>query len=76
MNLEHIRSLYIESNKPIHVNNNNVQPMVIELTEDDVPGACLSEPLELHNTQELTWWLLCHGIKALTSWKKSNLISK
>ena len=39
MNLDHVGSLSIESNEPI-----NVQPMVVELSEDDIPGACLSEP--------------------------------
>ena len=47
----------------------------VELNEDDIPGAHLSEPFESHNVQALKWWLLCHGIRALSTWKKSNLIS-
>ena len=38
-------------------------PVVVELTEDDIPGAALTEPLESHTVYALKWWLLCHGIK-------------
>ena len=52
------------------------RPLVVELSEEDIPGACLSEPLESHNVQALKWWLLCRGITAPTAWKKSNLINR
>ena len=45
-------------------------PIVVELTEDDIPGAALSEPLESHTVPSLKWWLLCRGTKTLPSWKK------
>ena len=34
-----------------------------ELTEDDIPGTALADPLESHTVPALKWWLLCHGIK-------------
>ena len=42
----------------------------VELTEADIPGSALSEPLEASSIPQLRWWLLCHGICAPTSWKK------
>ena len=51
-------------------------PVVVELTEDDIPGAALAEPLEFHTVPSLKWWLLCQGIKAPSSWKKQRLIAK
>ncbi len=33
----------------------------VELTEADIPGAMLEEPLEAHNVVALKWWLLCCG---------------
>ena len=35
---------------------------VVELTEDDIPGAKLSEPLDAHTTHALRWWLHCRGL--------------
>ena len=35
-----------------------------ELTEKDIPGAILNEPLENATVPELKWWLLCRGIQA------------
>ena len=32
------------------------------LTEDDISGAKLEEPLESHTVSKLRWWLLCGGI--------------
>lgn len=61
----------VKSNEPT-----NIEPLVVELSEDGIPGAYLGELIETHNVQELRWWLLCHGIKVPTSWKKSNLISR
>ena len=40
--------------------------VVVELTESDRPGPALSE---VHTVHALKWCLLCHGIKAPTSWK-------
>lgn len=36
--------------------------VVVILTEADIPGALLNEPLETHNVAALKWWLLCHDI--------------
>ena len=33
-------------------------PGVVELHEKDIPGASLSEPLEVHGMPTLRWWLL------------------
>ena len=52
------------------------RPVVVELSEEDIPGACLSEPLESQNVQALRRWLLCRGIRAPTTWKKSDLIKR
>ena len=45
------------------------------LTEDDIPSASLSEPLDKHTVSALRWWLLCRGINSPTSLKKQ-LIGK
>ena len=37
--------------------------IVIKITEDDIPGAALKEPLESHTVVALKWWLLCRDIK-------------
>ena len=50
--------------------------MAVELTEADIPGSALSEPLEASSIPQLRWWLLCHGICAPTSWKKQRLIER
>ena len=49
---------------------------VVTLTAADIPGAHLCEPYDNHTVAALRWWLLCRGIKALTSWKKSKLIER
>ena len=49
---------------------------VDELTENDIPGAILHEPLESATVHALRWWLLCRGIQAPTSWRKAKLIDK
>lgn len=49
---------------------------VPELTEDDIPGAKLEEPLESHAVHALRRWLLCHGIVVPTSWKKAKLVER
>ena len=51
------------------------QPTV-QLTDSDIPGAHLSEPFASHTIPELTWWLLCRGIRVPTTWKKQKLISR
>ena len=38
--------------------------MYDELTENDIPGAILTEPLEKSTVPALKWWLLCRGIQA------------
>ena len=50
--------------------------MSVELTEEDVPGAALKEPLESHTVHALKWWLLCRGEKAPTSCKKAQYVSR
>ena len=42
----------------------------LELTEDDVPGSKLEEPLKSAMVPALRRWLLCHGIQVPTSLKK------
>ncbi len=48
----------------------------IELTEADVDGAYLEEPLEKHTVNALKRWLLCHGDSAPTSLKKLQLVER
>ena len=48
----------------------------MELTENDIPGAVLNEPLENSTIPALKWWLLCRGLQAPNSWKKAVLIQK
>lgn len=45
----------------------------IQLTEQDIPGTHLDEPLEKHSVKSLHWWLQCHGETAL---KKVQLIER
>ena len=45
----------------------------VQLTEADVPGAALSDPLESYTVPELRWWLLCRGIKHLGRGKSLSL---
>ena len=47
-----------------------------ELTEQDIPGAALNEPLESVTNHALRWWLLCRGLKASSSWRKNKLIER
>ena len=37
---------------------------LLELVEEDIPGAILSEPFEAHTNPSLRWWLLCRGVQA------------
>ena len=53
-----------------------INPVVVELVDEDIPGATLSEPLEAKNNAALRWWLQCRGIKALSSWNKKQLVTR
>ena len=44
------------------------------LTEQDIPGTALNEPMDQHTMPELWWWLLCHGIQVTASLRKIQLI--
>ena len=46
------------------------------LSESDIPGAYLSEPMDQHTKPELIRWLLCRGIKAPTAFNKKQLVAK
>ena len=50
--------------------------VVIQLSEHDIPGAFLSEPIDRHTMPELRWWLLCGGVKVPASWNKKKLLSR
>ena len=53
------------------------EPQVtVALTEADIPGALLNEPLEAHNVAALRWWLLCRDIKLPSSCRKRQLIER
>lgn len=55
---------------------NTSEGYAIELTDADIPGAHLEEPLDSHNVAALRWWLVCRGIKALSTLRKQELITK
>ena len=47
---------------------------VAQLTEVDVPGAPLVEPMDKHSIPALKWWLLlCYNIKMPSSVRKWQL---
>ena len=48
----------------------------VKLTEEDIPGAKVDEPMEKHAIPELKWWLLCRGVRAPSSLKKQQLIDR
>ena len=48
----------------------------VTLTEDDIPGAKLSKPYNMHTISALRWWLLCRGIEAPTSWKNQQILDR
>lgn len=52
------------------------QAIPVELSEDDIPGAKLQEPLESHTNHALRWWLLCRGIQVPASMTKAKLIAR
>ena len=51
-------------------------PAVVELSEADIPGASLEEPLDAYNVAALKWWLLCRGIKLQSSSRKKQLVAR
>ena len=58
------------------VQNSSSNFVSVDLTETDIPGASLEEPLDSQNIAALCWWLLCHGITPSSSAKKAQLIAK
>lgn len=50
--------------------------LVVTLTEDDVPGASLPEPMEKQTVPALKRWLLCRGIEMPSSVKKKVLLDR
>ena len=48
----------------------------VKLTEEDIPGAKLEEPMEKYTNPELKWWLLCRGICVSSSLKKQQLLDR
>ena len=49
---------------------------VVQLTEVDVPGALLEEPMDKHSIPALKRWLLCCGIEMSSSVRKRQLLHK
>ena len=52
------------------------QSLPLELTQSDIPGAYLEEPLDKHGNEALRWWLLCRGISVAASTRKPQLIAR
>ena len=50
--------------------------LVVRLSEDDVPGASLSEPMEKQSVPALKRWLLCRGIQMPSNTRKKELLSR
>ena len=48
--------------------------VIVTLTEADIPGGLLNEPLEAHNVAALKWWLFCHDLKLPSSCRKRQVI--
>lgn len=67
----------IRSSGPSGLASNGVPKYeTVELIVSDIDRAQLDEPFDKHTVVSLQWWLLCRGIKALTSWKKSELVAR
>ena len=49
---------------------------VVHLTEADVPGASLTEPLERQSVPSLRRWLLCHEVEMPCSARKKHILEK
>lgn len=43
--------------------------LLLQLSEDDVPGATLAKPIEKQSILTLKQWLLCQGVKMPNSAK-------
>ena len=52
------------------------EPEAVELSESDIPGTSLAQPLESHALPALWWWLQCRGINVLSSIKKKQIIMR
>ena len=48
---------------------------MVELTENDIPGAKLTGVMDGYTMSKLKWWLLRRSVKAPNSWNKKQLIS-
>ena len=48
--------------------------LVVHLTEYDVPGASLAEPIEKQSVPVLKRWLLCRGIETSSNTRKKQLL--
>ena len=72
INAERDQSEHSRSNAAMDLQN----IPIVELTEEDIPGAALKEPFDSHNVTALRWWLQCRGIKAPSSWRKNQLVVK
>ena len=49
---------------------------MVVLTEDNIPGAKLTDAMDGYTMSKLIGWLLCHSVKASNSWNKKQLISR
>ena len=49
---------------------------LVQLTEVDVPGASLAEPLEKQRVPALKQWILCRGIKTSSNSRKKQLLEQ
>ena len=67
------KEMIMPSNKVITSRN---EGDIVELTEDDIPGAKLTGAMYGYTMSELKWWLLCRSMKAPHLWNKNHLISR
>ena len=37
------------------------EPASVVLAKEDIPGAALDKPVDVHNVADLPWWFQCHG---------------
>ena len=49
---------------------------LVHLTEVDVPGASLAEPLEKQSVPALKRWILCRGIETPSNARKKQLLER
>ena len=57
------------------ITSRNEEDMV-ELTEDNIPGAKLTDAMDGYMMSKLKWWLLCCSVKSPNSWNKKQLLSR